>query len=90
MAPPIKIRGLEPGQVHGSVRNSGLGSGVTTPIFKLKHFRCKALRAGSRSGFRIIYAYQKFADKIVYTFIEIYHKDDKKNENRARILKYFG
>ncbi len=89
-APPIRIRGLELGQIHGAVRISRLGSSVVVPIFKFKHFRCMALRnKGARSGIRVIYAYEKKKDK--YTLIEIYFKKgDKVNEDRARILKYFG
>lgn len=89
-APRIKIRGLELGQLHGAVRINRLGSKVTTPIFKFKHFRCTALRnKGARSGIRVIYAYEKKKEK--YTLIEIYFKKGNKvNEDRARILKYFG
>lgn len=84
----LKIRGAASGEIPGAKRISGLGSSVTVPIFKARHFRCKALRKGSRSGIRVIYAYEKGKDK--YTLIEIYYKGDKENEDRARILKYFG
>jgi hypothetical protein len=36
---------------------------------------------------RLIYAYFKEEERIV--FIEIYHKNDKENEDRVRILEYF-
>lgn len=89
-APQIKIRGLELGQLHGARRISRLGSNVTTPIFKFRHFRCAALRnKGARSGIRVIYAYEKKTEK--YTLIEIYFKKgDKVSEDIARIRKYFG
>ncbi|MBA7607778.1 hypothetical protein ES703_14945 [subsurface metagenome] len=87
LAQSIRIQGLKLGQIPGAVRISGLGPSVTVPIFKAKHFRCMALRnKGSRSGIRVIYAYGK--DK--YTLIEIYYKGDKENEDRPRIIKYFG
>ena len=39
------------------------------------------------SGLRLVCAYFKEEDKIV--FIEIYHKNDKENEDRDRIVNYF-
>ena len=42
------------------------------PIYKVRHFRCKALKGkGSRSGIRVIYAYEQ--DKALVTLIEVYH-----------------
>lgn len=58
-------------------------------IIKVKKFACKALRGkGARSGIRVIYAFHQAEQKIV--FIEIYYKGDQANENRNRILKYYG
>ncbi len=64
--------------------------GIQTEIYKIKHFRCKALKhKGSRSGIRIIYAY--FPDKQKIEFIEIYYKEkDDRDCGRERILKYYS
>lgn len=54
---------------------------------KVTQMACRSLRGkGKRSGLRIIYAYFEETDTI--EFIEIYHKSDKANENRERILNY--
>jgi mRNA-degrading endonuclease RelE of RelBE toxin-antitoxin system len=47
------------------------------------HLFCKALR---RDSLRIIYAYHEARVTIVW--IEVYHKADKTNEDRARISDY--
>lgn len=65
------------------------GLGIETEIFKVKHFRCKALKQkGSRSGIRVVYAYFKEEEKI--EFLEIYYKekDDKDCDNK-RIFRYY-
>lgn len=77
-----------PNHLSGTVQISNLGRDVKVPFYKVRHFRCKALKGkGSRSGIRIIYAYEQ--DKALVTLIEIYHKSKRENENRERILKYF-
>ena len=38
-----------------------------TEIYKVKHFRCKALSKGSRSGIRVIYAYFPDNPKVTAT-----------------------
>jgi hypothetical protein len=43
---------------------------------------------GAQSGIRVIYAYYEEEDKI--ELVEIYFKGDKENEDRQRILKYYG
>jgi hypothetical protein len=49
---------------------------------------CKALKGrGVNSGLRLIYAY--FPDEQKITFIELYHKNDKENEDRIRITENF-
>ena len=59
-----------------------------TCIIKIKKIACKTLKGrGVNSGLRLIYALYKEENKI--TFIEIYHKNDKENEDRERILKHF-
>ena len=64
--------------------------GIEIPkIYKAKKFACKALKGrGGMSGIRIIYAYYENED--VIEFIEIYFKGDKANEDKKRIIKYYG
>ena len=63
-------------------------SGVETCIIKVKKIACKSLKGkGVNSGLRLVYAY--FPDQHKITFIELYHKIDKENEDRKRLYKYF-
>ena len=58
-------------------------------IYKAKKFASRSLKGkGVHSGIRVIYAY--FEEKDTIELIEIYYKGDKKNEDRNRILKYYG
>jgi hypothetical protein len=62
--------------------------GLKTCIIKVKKIACKALKGrGVNSGFRLIYAHFEKEQKI--TFIELYHKKDKENEDRERIISNF-
>ena len=62
--------------------------GIETCIIKVKKIACKALKGiGVNSGLRLIYAWFEIEQKI--TFIELYHKNDKENEDRVRIVKNF-
>ena len=62
--------------------------GIETCVIKIKKIACKALKGrGVNSGLRLVYAFFKEEEKI--TFVELYHKNDKENENRDRIKKYF-
>ncbi|MDP3453338.1 MAG: hypothetical protein Q8R90_10330 [Bacteroidales bacterium] len=62
--------------------------GLVTCVIKVKKIACKALKGkGVNSGLRLIYAYFKTEQKIV--FIELYHKNDKEKEDRERIKFYF-
>ena len=62
--------------------------GIETPIYKAIKFACRSLKGkGSRSGIRVIYTYDEHMDTI--ELIESYHKADKENENRERILRYY-
>jgi len=72
----------------GVVRIADLG--IEYPkIYKARKFSCKALRGkGAASGIQIIYAY--YVDDDVIEFIEIYYKGEKENEDRERVLKYYG
>jgi len=62
--------------------------GIETCIIKVKKIACKSLKGrGVNSGLRLIYAH--FPDEQRIVFVELYHKNDKENEDRERILKYF-
>lgn len=62
--------------------------GLKTCVIKVKKIACKALKGrGVNSGLRLIYAHFEKEQKI--TFIELYHKNDKENENRQRIINNF-
>jgi mRNA-degrading endonuclease RelE of RelBE toxin-antitoxin system len=77
-----------PNQLSGTVQIPGLGEEISIPIFKVRHFRSRDLRGGSRSGIRIIYAYNSKENEI--TLIELYFKGDKENEDQERIKRYFS
>jgi hypothetical protein len=63
--------------------------GLDTCIIKVKKIACKALKGkGINSGLRLVYAY--FPGKNKITFIELYHKIDKENEDRKRIKENFN
>lgn len=63
--------------------------GLKTCIIKVKKIACKALKGrGVNSGLRLIYAH--FHDEQKITFIELYHKNDKENEDKTRITDSFG
>ncbi|QPH39838.1 hypothetical protein [Pedobacter endophyticus] len=62
--------------------------GISSCIIKVKKIACDSLKGrGVNSGLRLIYAYFPEEQKIV--FIELYHKNDKENEDRKRILENF-
>jgi mRNA-degrading endonuclease YafQ of YafQ-DinJ toxin-antitoxin module len=62
--------------------------GIETCVIKVKKIACKALKGrGVNSGLRLIYAY--FKEEQIITFIELYHKNDKENEDRQRIIDNF-
>jgi len=63
--------------------------GLETCLIKVKKIACKALKGrGVNSGLRLIYAWFKNEQKI--TFVELYHKNDKGNEDRQRIVDNFS
>jgi len=65
------------------------GLGIETCTIKVKKIACRALKGrGVNSGLRLIYAHFQEEDKII--FIEIYHKNDKENEDRQRIIDNFN
>lgn len=62
--------------------------GIETCVIKVKKIACDSLKGrGVNSGLRLVYAYFESESKIV--FVELYHKKDKENEGRQRILKNF-
>lgn len=64
------------------------GLGVETCIIKVKKIASKSFKGkGVNSGFRIVYAHFEKENRI--SFIEIYHKSNKNNENKERIKKHF-
>ncbi len=62
--------------------------GIEKCIIKVKKIACKAIKGkGVNSGLRLVYAYFEAQQKII--FIELYHKNEKPNEDRNRILENF-
>jgi len=62
--------------------------GLKTCIIKVKKIACKALKGrGVNSGLGLVYAH--FPDEQKITFIELYHKNEKENEDKTRILENF-
>ena len=64
------------------------GLGIKDCVIKIKKIASDSFKGrGCNSGFRLIYAYFKEEQRIV--FIELYHKNDKENEDRERIMRNF-
>jgi len=86
----VYMHHIQKHDVKGLYRIPGLG--IKEPeIYKAKRFSCQSLGGGSYSGIRVIYAYsEKENDRDKIILIEVYYKGDKENENRERIIKYFG
>jgi len=64
------------------------GLRVETCVIKVKKIACKSLKGrGVNSGLRLIYAHFEAEQRII--LVELYHKNDKENEDRDRILKNF-
>lgn len=62
--------------------------GLETCVVKMKKIACKSLKGrGVNSGLRLIYAH--FPDEQKIIFIELYHKNDKENEDKKRIMDNF-
>jgi len=62
--------------------------GITTCVIKIKKIASDSFKGrGVNSGFRLIYAWFEEEQRIV--FVELYHKNDKANEDRERILRCF-
>lgn len=82
-----KVLKLEPRERPPfSFRVEGLG--IDLYVIKVRKIACKSLKGrGVNTGLRLVYAY--FDNKGEIVFIELYHKNDKENEDRERILKNF-
>ena len=64
------------------------GLGITTCIIKVKKIASDSFKGrGVNSGFRLVYAYFPEEQRIV--FVELYHKNEKVNEDRTRIKENF-
>ena len=62
--------------------------GIATCVVKIKKIASDSFKGrGVNSGFRLIYAYFEQENRIV--FIELFHKNEKDNEDRERILRNF-
>jgi mRNA-degrading endonuclease RelE of RelBE toxin-antitoxin system len=62
--------------------------GIDTCVIKVKKIACDSLKGrGVNSGLRLIYAYFEAQQKII--FVELYHKSDKENEDKERIIQNF-
>ena len=56
---------------------------------KVRRFTCASLKGrGGNSGIRVIFVYEKSEDIHNITFIEIYFKGEKENEDRERLAKF--
>lgn len=80
----LKIRPGERPPFSFRINNLGL----ETCLIKVKKIACKALKGkGVNSGLRLIYAW--FPEEQKIALIELYHKNDKENEDKKRIKDNF-
>jgi mRNA-degrading endonuclease RelE of RelBE toxin-antitoxin system len=64
------------------------GLGIKTCVIKIKKIASASFKGkGVNSGFRLIYAYYEQERRIV--LVELYHKNEKVNEDRERIFRNF-
>lgn len=64
------------------------GLGIKSCVIKVKKIASDCFKGkGNNSGFRLVYAYFEAKKRIV--FIELYHKSQKENEDRQRIIDNF-
>jgi hypothetical protein len=57
-------------------------------IYEAEKFACRSLKGkGAKSGIRVVYAHFEKEKRI--ELIEIYYKEDKENEDKNRILRYY-
>jgi hypothetical protein len=63
--------------------------GTNYESYKVRKFACKSLKnKGVRTGLRVIYVFEPLLEKI--TFIEIYFKGNKENENKERLKDFLA
>jgi mRNA-degrading endonuclease RelE of RelBE toxin-antitoxin system len=87
MADVIKILKVRP-DAHPPFSFEIPGLETKTCVIKVKKIACDSLKGkGVNSGLRLVYAY--FPDEQRITFIELYHKNDKEQEDRRRITGNF-
>jgi len=56
------------------------------PVFKVKRFRCKSIKKGANSGFRLVFAYDRSLS-LIY-FIEFYYKNNQHRDmDKKRAIK---
>ena len=80
----LKVRPNEKPPFSFEINNLG----ISTCIIKVKKIACDSLKGrGVNSGLRLVYAH--FPDEQKITFIELYHKNDKENEDKKRITDNF-
>lgn len=64
------------------------GLGIKNCVIKVKKIASDSFKGkGTQSGFRLVYAWFKDEQRIV--FVELYHKNEKENEDKDRILDNF-
>jgi mRNA-degrading endonuclease RelE of RelBE toxin-antitoxin system len=64
------------------------GLGITTCAIKVKKIASDSFKGkGNNSGLRLVYAYFQAEQRIV--LVELYHKNEKENEDKQRILDNF-
>ena len=82
-----KVLGVNPDEKPPfSFRINDLG--LETCVVKVKKIACRALKGrGVNSGLRLIYAWFEVEQRIV--MVELYHKNEKENEDRNRINRHF-
>lgn len=68
-------------------RMAGLENIVTLPAFIIKKFRCKKIKKGANSGFRITFLFDKEESRFI--FVEIFNKNKKPTPNKDRINNLF-
>lgn len=69
-------------RIEGACANDG-----KYVAMKVRKFSCRSLKGkGSNTGLRLIYIYEPAKKQV--TFLEIYSKADKPNENRERIKDF--
>ena len=84
----LKLKHKQNAETSAIVQISDLGI-LIPKIYKVRKFACKALKGkGAMSGIRIIYAHYEEED--IIEFIEMYYKEDRENEDRERIFRYYS